>query len=129
MSRRLAFWPGSWYSTGRNWRIAIFAVVTDDPVLKRVRDALHRIYGERIERIVLFGSRARGDANEESDYDLAVFLKDMDDRWREVRRLAELQDEILTDVGAFIDAKPYPAGAYRNRTLLMHEIRNDGIDL
>jgi uncharacterized protein len=33
-----------------------------DPVLTRFRAALDKIYGERIERVVLFGSRARGDA-------------------------------------------------------------------
>jgi predicted nucleotidyltransferase len=33
------------------------------------------MYGDRIERVVLFGSRARGDAQENSDYDVAVFLR------------------------------------------------------
>src|SRR4051812_10417625 len=45
----------------------------DDPILKRFRTALDQLYGDRIERVVLFGSRARGDAREDSDYDLAVF--------------------------------------------------------
>ena len=56
----------------------------DDPVLKRFRDALDALYGDRIERVVLFGSRARGDAHEDSDYDIAVFLKDLTDRWHEI---------------------------------------------
>ena len=30
---------------------------------------------------------------------------------------------------AFIDAKPYPAGAYRKPTALMGEIRREGVDL
>src|SRR5712691_2261832 len=47
-----------------------------DPVLNRFRAALNEAYGERIERVVLFGSRARGDARPDSDYDVAVFLKD-----------------------------------------------------
>ena len=34
----------------------------DDPILNRFRTALDALYGDRIERIVLFGSRARGDA-------------------------------------------------------------------
>jgi predicted nucleotidyltransferase len=33
------------------------------------------MYGERAERVVLFGSRARGDAHRDSDYDVAVFLR------------------------------------------------------
>ena len=44
-----------------------------DPVLKRFRAALDALCGDRVERVVLFGSRARGDAREDSDYDVAVF--------------------------------------------------------
>ena len=40
-----------------------------DPILKRFRAALDALYGGRIERVVLFGSRARGDAREDSDYE------------------------------------------------------------
>lgn len=101
----------------------------DDPILKRLRAALDQIYGDRIERVVLFGSRARGDAHDESDYDIAVFLHDLTDRWRELDRLADLRSDILDDTEAFIDAKPYPAGAYLERTSLMREIRRDGVDL
>jgi predicted nucleotidyltransferase len=108
--------------------------VVADPILKRFRAALDEIYGDRIERVVLFGSGARGDAGDDSDYDVAVFLKDLKegdlaDRWRELDRLADLRSEILADTEAFIDAKPYPAGAYRNPTALMGEIRREGVDL
>ena len=100
-----------------------------DPILKRVRSALGDLYGDRIERVVLFGSRARGDANENSDYDVAVFLNDLTERWRELDRLADLRSDFLEDADVFIDAKPYPAGAYRDRTALMREIRREGVDL
>jgi uncharacterized protein len=102
---------------------------TQDSILKRLRVALDDLYGERIERVVLFGSRARGDANEESDYDVAVFLNDLTDRWRELDLLADLRADFLADADVFIDAKPYPAGAYRDRTTLMREIRREGVDL
>src|SRR3954462_4559962 len=105
-----------------------------DPILQRFRAALDEIYGDRLERVVLFGSRARGDAGEDSDYDIAVFLKDLkegdlDTRWRELDRLADLRSEILFDTDVFTDPKPYPAGAYRNQTSLMGEIRREGVDL
>src|SRR3954466_11887337 len=105
-----------------------------DPTLKRFRTALDEIYGDRLERVVLFGSRARGDAGEDSDYDIAVFLKDLkegdlDTRWRELDRLAGIGSAILSDTEALIAPKPYPAGAYRNQTSLMGEIRREGVDL
>lgn len=100
-----------------------------DPILLRFRKALDSIYGERIERVVLFGSRARGDAQQDSDYDVAVFLKDMSDRWIEADRIAGLAARVLDETGAVIHAMPYRAGSYSERTPLMHELRREGRDL
>jgi predicted nucleotidyltransferase len=100
-----------------------------DPVLLRFRAALNEAYGERLERVVLFGSRARGDARADSDYDVAVFLKDLADRWIEADRLADIATGILDETGAFIHAMPYRAGAHHDRTPLMHEVRCEGRDL
>ena len=101
----------------------------DDPVLKRLRAALNEMYGERIERVVLFGSRARGDAHEDSDYDVAVFLRDMTDRFAEMDRLADLGTVILNETGEFVHAMPHRAGSYDERTPLMLAVRSEGIDL
>jgi len=101
----------------------------DDPILKRFRAALDALYGERIERVVLFGSRARGDHQPDSDYDVAVFLRDFEDRWREIGRIIPVVTDILYEDEAFIHAMPYRAGAYDDRTSLMREIRREGVDL
>ncbi len=90
------------------------ATFLSDPVLVRFRAALDELYGDRLERVVLFGSRARGDARLDSDYDVAVFLRDLTDRWREIDRLAAIETDILAE---------------RDRSPLMHEVRREGIDL
>lgn len=100
----------------------------NDPILRRFRAALNDVYGDRVQRVVLFGSRARGDAHPDSDYDIAVFFRDLPDRWAEIKRLALLHEAFLDD-DAFIDAKPYPVSAWLDRTPLMHEIRREGVDL
>ena len=89
----------------------------DDPILVRFRAALEALYGDRIERVVLFGSRARGDARTDSDYDIAVFLHDA------------ITEPILEETGAVLNVLPLSAGLHRERTPLMHEIRRDGLDL
>jgi predicted nucleotidyltransferase len=101
----------------------------DDPILKRFRAALNEMYGARLERVVLFGSRARGDRREDSDYDIAVFIKDFGTFSNELHPLASVTTDILLDTGAVISAKPFHAGAYRERTGFMHELRRDGTDL
>ena len=101
----------------------------DDPILRRFRAALDELYGERLERVVLFGSRARGEAGPESDYDVAVFLREMPDRWEELERLADLRMRFLDGTGAFFEAKPYLTSAYRDRSPLIHEIRRERLDL
>ncbi|HXO03400.1 MAG TPA: nucleotidyltransferase domain-containing protein [Stellaceae bacterium] len=105
------------------------AAAINDPILRRFRAALDALYGDRIERVVLYGSRARGDAREDSDYDVAVFLHELTERWREVHRIVEVETDILDDTGAVINAMPFPAGAYRQRTGFMREIRLEGVDL
>jgi predicted nucleotidyltransferase len=105
------------------------ATRSNDTALVRFRRALNAVYGERIERVVLYGSRARGDARPDSDYDIAVFLNGSGNFNDEARRLATIETDILFDTGAVINAMPFPAGAYRDRTGLMLELRRDGVDL
>jgi predicted nucleotidyltransferase len=105
------------------------AATLDDPILKRFRAALDGIYGDRIERVVLYGSRARGDHREDSDYDVAVFLYEPWDWHNDRRRVAEIEADILYETGALISAQLFAAKAHEKRTGFMLEVRLDGIDL
>lgn len=101
-----------------------------DPILSRLRDALAATYGARIEKVVLYGSRARGDAAPDSDYDVAVFLNDMTSNWQEFRQLARIELDILARTGAAVHAMPYPAGSWSDPSSpLMLELRRDGREL
>jgi len=55
-------------------------------------------------------------AHADSDYDIPVFLEDLTDRWREFHRLADLGTALLAEAGAFLEARPFRAGSYRDRT-------------
>jgi len=101
----------------------------NEPVLKRFRAATAEVYGDRLERVVLYGSRARGDHQPDSDYDIAVFIKNPGTLTDELDKLASLTTAILLDTGAVISAKPFYAGAYQARTAFMHDLRKDGLDL
>lgn len=102
---------------------------TAEPLMNRFRSALYEAYGDRIERIVLYGSRARGDARPDSDYDVAIFLKNSGSFWEEAGRIATIETDILCETGAVIHAIPFRAGAIHECRALMHEIRGEGVDL
>ena len=107
-------------------------MITDppkDPILSRFRAAMNEVYGDRLERVVLFGSRARGDHRPDSDYDIAVFIRNPEGLAQELDRLADVTLSILDDTGAVISAKPFEAGAWHERTGFMAELRREGLDL
>ena len=105
------------------------AAVTTDPNLFSFREALAELYGPALDRVVLFGSRARGEAGEASDYDVAVFLKDVRPGMAEWYRLADLRTRFLDAGGPFFDAIPFRSSDYDRPTAIMHEIRRDGVTL
>jgi predicted nucleotidyltransferase len=57
----------------------------NDPVLAEIKQRLNETLGDNVERIILFGSRARGDAHKDSDYDVLLLVK---------KRTKELEDQI-----------------------------------
>ena len=45
-----------------------------DPVIKQIESSLKKELKEQIKDVILFGSRARGDFQPESDYDILVLV-------------------------------------------------------
>ncbi|MGH8991836.1 MAG: nucleotidyltransferase domain-containing protein [Acidimicrobiia bacterium] len=75
-------------------------------VARAVAADLAAFYRDRLRRVVLFGSFARGEADEDSDVDLLVVLDRVDDEWKEFDRLLDLTWERVLSSGRAIS--PYP---------------------
>jgi predicted nucleotidyltransferase len=88
-----------------------------------------RVFRHQLKRGAPFASRARGDARPDSDYDIAIFLKDFAGIAEEMGPIAEIETDILMETGAVINALPLRAGAYRERNGLTAELRREGLDL
>jgi predicted nucleotidyltransferase len=103
------------------------ANAVSDPVLTRLKEELHRLYGPRLEQVLLYGSRARGDHRAESDYDVLVVLEPPIDRWAETWRLADVSTRIALDTrGAFIlSLRPASPADLEERTGFMHNVRRE----
>ncbi len=61
--------------------------------------ALRAKYGDNLDRVLLFGSRARGDYDEDSDVDVIVVLKHIGDRRARELEIWNLADEMTFFAG------------------------------
>ena len=63
----------------RNWRRRV-RVNHDHPALMRtlgeMSERIGRIYGDRIDKVILYGSYVRGEQTPESDVDIAIVIKE-----------------------------------------------------
>jgi predicted nucleotidyltransferase len=62
--------------------------------LAEYRNGLRELYGERLERVMLFGSRARGDARPGSDADVLVVLRGKFNYDKEIERTSKMTAEV-----------------------------------
>ena len=79
----------------------------------------------RLDKIVLFGSRARGDEMPDSDWDFAVFLKGRlveGDRFK----LSGVAYDLLLETGQFIQPVLLSGERESEDSLLMRNIRSEG---
>lgn len=77
--------------------------VLDPHTEAAVRNFLARIPADlRVERAILFGSRARGDNRPESDADLALIVPDRDDVWHLTSVFGGLAFDVLMDTAISI---------------------------
>ncbi len=65
-----------------------------EPILKELREELVKLYGERLDRLVLYGSQARGDAGPDSDIDVLVVLHGIVRPGEEILRTSETRARI-----------------------------------
>ncbi len=72
-------------------------------------------YGDRLQGLYLFGSRARGDHIAASDADVAVVLKDGDwNWWSERMHLADIEYDVVVATGADPQAWPLSESEWLN---------------
>ena len=100
-----------------------------ETVLADLRSQLTALYGPRLDRVILFGSRARGDAEPDSDIDVMIVLKQrVDDRGPERERYmavaADLSLKYNTVLMPFLtDARTYATSDFS----LFDNVRREGV--
>jgi len=103
-----------------------------DPKVKRLVDQvkahLHETYGEGIKRVIVYGSRARGEATKDSDVDVLVLVgqslnpREVDDS------LSDPLYDVLLEEGELVSAIVIPEDFFENHSLpFMLNVRKEGV--
>ncbi len=96
-----------------------------------LKQALIDLYDSRLDRILLYGSYARGDFHAESDVDFMVVLRDEVVRagW-EVRQMAPLIGPLSLKYAVEVSVFPVAVQAYLSeKTLLYQAVQQESIEL
>ena len=95
------------------------------PVREFKRLAEHALPG-RVKKVVLYGSRARGEARSGSDWDVAVFIKGRVAA-RDATALSHIGSDLFFDRGWNIHPVVLPARREAEDSFFLRSVRRDGI--
>ncbi len=106
-------------------------MVDKDAIAKAVKEQLQLLYGDRLAKVILYGSYARGDFHEESDIDFLVVLKDEEIKvGKELRFMSEPLFKISFDNDVIISKHPTTLERLENSQFLFYKnIRREGIEI
>jgi predicted nucleotidyltransferase len=97
-------------------------------ITKQLKQEFTLIYQDRLSKLILFGSQARGEANPDSDIDILVVLKDEVNPVEEIIRNSYLISEICLEYDALINCFYLSESELRHENkLLIKNIKKDGI--
>jgi len=100
------------------------------PILHELKQGLKELYGDRLVKLILFGSHARGEANPDSDIDLLIVLKNNISQFQEIRNMSELRVRMLLEHDELVSIIPMSEEDFRTRNVaLLRNIRKEGIEL
>jgi len=97
-------------------------------------DRLRQRYGDDLLRVVLYGSKARGDFDDESDLDVLIVVRIPDaDYWQHRREIVNLTADLMLEYSPVISPLINDEATYAQLrqwdTLLNRNIEQDGVEL
>ncbi len=97
-------------------------------ILRELRRRLEALYGNRLVKVILFGSQARGDASPDSDIDVAIVLDGAVDPNVEIDRVVPITAQLSLENDVLISCVYISAARYASDGgLLFLNLRSEGI--
>ena len=97
-------------------------------IVAELRGRLEELYGPRLERMVLFGSQARGDATPDSDVDVLVVLHGDVRPVEEIRRTGGTVSDVSLRTGMDVAVTFISAERFHSETSpFVLNVRSEGV--
>lgn len=97
-------------------------------LLTELKSRLEGLYGTRLRGVYLFGSHARGEADEESDVDVLIVLDRVERYSGEIERTSEAVAEVSLEYGVSVSRVFASEGQWReHRTLFFQNVREEAV--
>ncbi len=106
-------------------------MINKDAIAKAVKDQLQLLYGDRLAKVILYGSYARGDFHEESDIDFLVVLRDEEvNVGQELYRMSDYFAPMLLDYNIYISRHPTSLKRFETSDFLFYKnVRREGVEV
>jgi predicted nucleotidyltransferase len=97
-------------------------------ILAEFRRGLEALYGARLVEVVLFGSRARNDADPDSDIDVMIVLRNRVDSTKEIPRVSPLASKLSLKHDVVISCVYVSEESFRrDASPLLLNVRREGV--
>jgi len=97
-------------------------------IIAELKQKLTDMYGDKLKRLIIYGSYARGQQTENSDIDLAVVLDGKISKSTEISRMIEAITDLNLEYGVLISVYPVSSGDYSTvNSPLMMNLRREGV--
>jgi predicted nucleotidyltransferase len=99
-------------------------------ILAELRSRFETLYGDRLVKLILYGSQARGDADADSDIDVLVVLKGEVNPFEEIERGSHVTADVSLEHDVVISSVYVPEERYnRGNGPLLLNVRVEGVSV
>jgi len=99
-------------------------------ILKKIKDFIVQNYGNKVKKVILYGSYAKGNPKESSDIDIMVVVDNSVNCYRIEEELNEILFDILIEHGKLVSLFVVKESLFENyRSPLFLNVREEGIVL
>ncbi|MTF38574.1 nucleotidyltransferase domain-containing protein [Cyanobacterium aponinum] len=101
-----------------------------EEIISKLKQSFINLYNTKLDKIILYGSQGRKDAQIDSDIDILVVLKGNIDPYKEIDRTGDIIHQISLDYDVVLSRHFISSDKFNhNNNPFLHNVKKEGIIL